>query len=118
MPTEKQLYQYAPQLPLEAELIERGAYEGLPDPVHIHMEFIPLFRPEEREIRSLAPDQVNTIWMRFLALLRHYQNEETGYASQYRPLPNAQFEGEFDHLARKGEWDNNAKPKVVPVGRP
>ena len=118
VPTEKQLFQYSPQVPLEAELVERGAYEDLPAPGRLHLEFIALFNPEERYVRDLTPDQINGIWARFLNLLRHYQNEATGYASQYRPYPNTQFEGDYDHLARKGEWDDDAEPEVIHVGRP
>ena len=116
IPTEKQLYRYAPQIPLEAELAMLGAFADLPVPARLHLEFIALFSPETRHIRDLSEQDVHGIWAKFVTLLRTYQNAQIGYAAQYRPHPNQQIKGDYDHLARRGEWDDACEPTLIPVG--
>jgi ATP-dependent helicase/nuclease subunit B len=50
-----------------------------------------------------------------LALLRAYQARERGYASK-RLAEMDRFEGDYDHLARRGEWSPAQMPEGEDVG--
>ncbi len=50
------------------------------------------------------PAQVAAHWAQFEALIAAYDRAETPYISRGR-AEKQQFEGDYDHLARRGEWD-------------
>ena len=57
---------------------------------------------------------MSTIAAELESLLTAYAQESRGYASR-RAMARMRFEGDFDHLARFGEWDETATPEVIPL---
>lgn len=116
-PTKPQQWRYALQLPLEARMVQAGVYDGVPRTSTLHLEIINLFKPSDRSIYEQSPAEIDAIWDGFVALLRTYQDVNAGYTSQYRPRPG-QFgdTGDYDHLARRGEWDDTTDFELVLVG--
>jgi hypothetical protein len=52
----------------------------------------------------------------FTRLITHFGQDSTGYVSR-RAMQEVNYAGDFDHLARHGEWDETMPASVVKVGR-
>lgn len=114
-PTADQLRYFDKQLLLEAIMAEDGAFLGLPaadvaDVAHIGLGSTPKFNPVTLEIGETAK-----IRAELTDLISQYQRREQGYSSR-RAMVGARFGGDFDHLARFGEWDETQAPVAVRVG--
>ena len=59
--------------------------------------------------------EVKKIRAEFLELITEYQSRDQGYTSR-RAMAEMRFGGDYDHLARFGEWDETQSPKPVEVG--
>jgi ATP-dependent helicase/nuclease subunit B len=115
-PSPKQVFAgFAPQLTLEAAMLDAGAFKGpAPQPadrvellyMHASGGTRPLVprevRPPKDESRSVA-DLIAEHPARLVGLLSRYLAGEIGFAS--RPFAEyAKREGVYDHLARVREW--------------
>jgi RecB family exonuclease len=114
-PTRPQLTHFDKQLLLEAVMIEAGAFENLPAGVvsevaHIGLGASPKFDPV-----SLDIGEVQKIRAEFLELISQYQRLDQGYTSR-RAMAKMRFDGDYDHLARFGEWDETQTPNPIEVG--
>lgn len=107
----------APQLPLEAALLKRGAFEeigpkDIADLAYIRLkgsgsvvhESILKIRGSERTGAQLAEEA----WRRLEALLRYYGDPATPYRSRALPFKEGDMDGDYDHLARVLEWSAGA----------
>ncbi|MEQ1951537.1 double-strand break repair protein AddB [Mesorhizobium sp. CN2-181] len=103
----------APQLPLEAALLRRGAFADIgqrepADLVYIRLkangevvpESILSIKGSDRSAADLAEDS----WERLERLLDHYALASTGYLSRALPFREGDMDGDYDHLARVLEW--------------
>jgi ATP-dependent helicase/nuclease subunit B len=96
----------APQLPLEAAMAARGAFEGIGKAEAGALLFLRLTGADQKpgEIRSIpVAGLAEETWESLVTLLKQYEKHETPYLSNPRP----QFLGRFanyDHLARVKEW--------------
>ncbi len=77
--------------PLEAKI---GAYLGLTGSGD---------GGKEQVVDDLSAE-VAAHWAQFEALIAAYDRAETPYISRGR-AEKQQFEGDYDHLARRGEWE-------------
>jgi RecB family exonuclease len=117
-PTPKQVRSFEKQLPLTAAMVEAGAFEGLaPAPV-TEMTYISLGAsgkdaavPVEKEGTRLADAALADL----RRLIAAYDSPEQGYTAR-RAAESVRFEGDYDHLARLGEWDLASEPVPEPVG--
>jgi ATP-dependent helicase/nuclease subunit B len=114
-PGVKEVYAgFSPQLTLEAMMLMKGAFKGLPmaketpDLIYIHTTGgrEPIkpreIGPTGKETRSVA-DIVEEHRRRFEGLIVRYAKGEAAYVS--RPFPKyARRFSEYDHLARVKEW--------------
>jgi ATP-dependent helicase/nuclease subunit B len=96
-----------PQLPLEAAMVEAGAFAEVGSAVAAGLLFWQLKGDEsggeERVAASLAPDAAAAQALEGLRrLIRHYERPQTAYRA--RPRPQVAWRGDYDHLARRGEW--------------
>jgi ATP-dependent helicase/nuclease subunit B len=103
----------APQLPLEAALLERGAFTAIGPLVAGNLAYVRL-RPsgdvEEESILSIkgsdksAASMAQEAWQRLERLLAHYADPSHGYLSRALPFREGDTDGDYDHLARVLEW--------------
>jgi ATP-dependent helicase/nuclease subunit B len=115
-PTKDQLRHFDKQLLLEAVLAEAGAFDALApgnvDAVaHIGLGATPKYDPV-----TLEPGETQQVRAELLQLISHYQHLERGYTSR-RAMAKMRFAGDYDHLARFGEWDETQSPVPCEVGK-
>ncbi len=115
IPSAPQILHFDRQLLIEAVMAERDAFEGIPGApvravVHVSIGRSPGRRAVEPE-GDFATDRVHA---ELTALLERFQRPETGYISR-RAVERMRFRGDYDHLARFGEWDASATTRPRPV---
>ncbi len=94
------------QLLLEAVMAAEGGFENLPAMPVSHVAYIGLgSKPTISEI-PLSPAEIEQIKDELVTLIRAYSTSEQGYLSR-RAVQEQSFEGDYDHLARFGEWDDS-----------
>ncbi len=107
-PSKKQIdLGFNQQLHLQARILMAGGFEGL-GPLEARIgAYLGLTGSgkggKEQAVEDLA-EAVGAHWQRFLKLMAAYMRAETPYLSHGRPL-KAGAAGDYDHLARRGEWD-------------
>lgn len=115
IPSEKQQKKYDKQLLLEALMAESGAFDGLrPDPVR-HVTYIGVGSPPKEQSIKIDEDIIAGTREELCALIQQYQNHAQGYASR-RIVEQNRFGGDFDDLARFGEWEQSDAPVREEVG--
>lgn len=105
-PSVEQVKYFEKQLPLQAAMAERGAFERLgPMPVtgctYVELGGKGLVRTMARD--SLDPDAE---WGRLIKLIGRYLTVGQGYAAR-RAVFKSDEVGDYDHLARFGEWQQS-----------
>ena len=105
------------QLPLEAAMAERGAFAGLGKRRVPEARLISLGTKPAIEVIPFAPGDLDRVWAEFGALIGRYMQRDQGYASR-RAIQMESFVGDYDHLARHGEWQDSDAAHPVPVGPP
>jgi ATP-dependent helicase/nuclease subunit B len=96
-----------PQLALEAAMVEAGAFEEIGRAELCELRFWRLKGDEaggeERDAARMPPAELARAALEGLAaLIAHYDRPETAYPA--RPKPRVAWRGDYDHLARRGEW--------------
>ncbi len=95
----------APQLPLEGMLLENGGFGDLGEARLAELQFWQLSGHQEGGRLVPRPTElVQGVLEQLTALIAHYDQADTAYPASYRP-PTAR-RGDYDHLARLGEWPN------------
>jgi double-strand break repair protein AddB len=103
-PTEKQQKHFDKQLLIEAAMVEQGAFKAIgPAPVS-RATFIGLGNPPGEVDAPLEQESAHDVLENLTKLLEAYLDPEQGFTSR-RMMEKAIFSGEYDHLARYGEWD-------------
>ena len=111
-PTGKQVKSFLePQLPLEAVLVRAGAVERVPADIALTgLTYVALgagrapvrWAEVAGEESAALADEARA---RLTALHMLYQSEDQGYLSRARPMRDSDS-GDYDHLARAAEWQN------------
>jgi double-strand break repair protein AddB len=114
-PTKLQLTHFDKQLLLEAVMIEAGAFENLPAGIVSEVAHIGLGSTPKYDPVSLDIGEVKQIRAEFIELISQYQRQDQGYTSR-RAMAEMRFGGDYDHLARFGEWDETRSPNPIEVG--
>ena len=99
----------APQLPLEGAILRGGGFGDIEalngDSNLVGLQFWQLSGNEEGgRLEQRPTDLVKQALEGLSTLVSHYDQANTAYPAAYRP-PTAQ-RGDYDHLARLGEWPN------------
>ena len=104
----------APQLPLEAALVMRGAFDGIASGTQPgDLAYIQLGARGKVEHKSVLGKGDKAVtgaalaeagWAKLAAMLVYYNDPQTGYVSRLLPLAEGAMEGDYDHLARVLEW--------------
>ena len=116
LPTAAQISHFDVQLPLTAMLLEHGGFEGLEGATVSHFAHIGIGSRYLTRAHELRPGQTARIRKEFAALISHYFSPKTGFTSRSAILRIAD-RGEYDHLARHGEWSDSDPPEPRDVGR-
>lgn len=114
-PNEKQQKHFDKQLLLEAVIAQSSGFENVaPAPVST-VSYIGL-TPQKEVTTDLSSADIIRIKEELLGLIRAYCSEDQGYTSR-RAMHMHRFAGDYDHLARFGEWDDSDTPVMTKVGR-
>ncbi|TNC48179.1 double-strand break repair protein AddB [Rubellimicrobium rubrum] len=105
VPTEKQQKQFAKQLLLMTAMAERGAFGALgamkvSEAFFVGLGSNPKVTPAP--LAEVTPDQV---WDELQTLLRAWMEPARGFSARMA-VEREDWEGDYDHLARYGEWDH------------
>ncbi len=116
-PSAKIIAHYNRQLHLEAAVAEMGGFDDIPAATVAVIAYLGLHKDlRTTEVsRETEPDFVDDSWAAFLTLYEAYLDPEKGYLSR-RAVQDLKWDGEYDHLARFGEWDNNTPGAPEEVG--
>lgn len=105
-PSPKQVKAYDKQLLLEAVMAEAGAFEGLaPGPVKL-AAYISLGATPDVKGITVGEEEIAVTNASLRKLIQAYQDRRLGYTSR-RVVMSEQYPGDFDHLARYGEWEQS-----------
>lgn len=115
-PSEKAQKYFDKQLLLEAVMAASGGFEGLSEAPVSHVAYIGLgSQPSISEI-ALSPPEIEQIKEELISLISAYYSPKQGYLSR-RAVQEQRFEGDYDHLARFGEWDDSQPGSNEEVGQ-
>ena len=117
-------HRFAPQLPLEAALLARGAFGDLDGELAGDLIYVKLgtrgevdhkivgpmavkAEPKKNDPRYSSADLAQRDWAALSKLVAHFQDPQTAYLSWPLPEKQKRWAGDYDHLARVAEWSND-----------
>ncbi len=109
-PSEKQQRAFDKQLLIEAAMAEQGAFEAYGAARVERAVFIGLKSPLKEVPAPLADEPPAKVWSELRKLVEAYFDPAQGYSSR-RMVYRDDFAGDYDHLARYGEWDRSDQPE-------
>ncbi|MBK4217621.1 double-strand break repair protein AddB [Paracoccus caeni] len=113
-PTDAQIRHFDKQLVLEAAMARKGGFADL-GPVDIAgIRYIQLGGEGKTQAREFSFQMEGENWDGFVRLIASYLTGGTGFTSMRAPEKTS-YAGDYDHLARYGEWSlaDDAKPEKV-----
>ena len=113
-PSHAQQKVYEKQLLLAAAMAERGGFTDLGPTEVATISYVGLGSGEKAVDTAITPDVTAVEWAKLITLVTRYLTRHTGYASR-RAMFEQRFPGDYDHLARFGEWQmsDRAVPETV-----
>ncbi len=115
-PSKKEQLHFDKQLLLEAAIAERSGFKGI-DPAQVAAAtFISLGTKPSESPAPLDKEPPSDTWAKLIELISEYLQDDRGYVSR-RAVQKSDEHGDYDHLARFGEWDQVASPKPEKVGQ-
>ncbi|MCE8526537.1 double-strand break repair protein AddB [Ruegeria pomeroyi] len=109
-PSERQQAKFDRQLLIEAALAEEGGFEGI-DPAPVaRAVFIGMGGSYKEVPAPLDAEPPVKVWAELHQLIGAYFEPDQGFTSR-RMLHKDSDIGDYDHLARFGEWDRSATPE-------
>lgn len=116
LPTKKQQNAFNKQLPLEALIVEGGGFADLGPREVAALRYIGFGAPGKEMDVDLTPDLLAETRAGLEQLIADYDNAHQGYAAR-RAVQDRTWAGDYDHLARFGEWDDTQLAVTLKVGR-
>lgn len=103
-PTDKQILHFDKQLPLEAAMVQQGAFDAL-GPIDVAgISYIQLGGEGKTEARTFSTEFARETWAGFVELIGLYLSGERGFTARLA-MERSDHAGDYDHLSRHGEWD-------------
>ncbi|HEX4080390.1 MAG TPA: double-strand break repair protein AddB [Rhizomicrobium sp.] len=106
-PSDSQVGVFAPQLPLEGAILERGGFDGVAPLAAAQLVYIQFSGGEiagdTHVVKGDPRELVAQTYAKLLQLITDFDREETGYVSRVAPF-RVNTPGDYDHLARVREW--------------
>ena len=114
-------HRFAPQLPLEAALMVRGAFPAFDGKEPGDLIYVKLgtrgdvdskivgpvvvpAEPKKNDPKYTTLELAQRDWDALTRLVQHYQDTEAAYLSWPLPEKQKRWAGDYDHLARIAEW--------------
>jgi len=116
VPSASQQRHFDKQLLLSALMAEHGALEGIKATNVGQVAYLGLGGSPKFDPVSLQNDEVAQTLIEFRRLVSAYQNRDQGYTAR-RAAVRRDFVGDYDHLARFGEWDESETAIGESVGK-
>lgn len=114
-PSQKQIETFDLQLPLQAAMIERGAFPDLGTPEVAGISFVQLGGEGATIARKLPEGGTGAVWDQFVTLIQSYLSGHRGFMAMRVP-PDDHERGDYVHLSRFGEWALTDSAAPVRVG--
>ena len=114
-PTKDQQKYFEKQLLIEAAMAERGAFHDIGAHPVDAVTYIHLGGSAKDRATSRDEGAFDTGWAELQRLIRSYQQPEKGFAAR-RAMFESRDAGDYDHLARYGEWQVSDEPAPEDVG--
>lgn len=114
-PTQEVQKSFDKQLLLEAAIAERDGFGDRPPAPVARAVFISLGSGKREEPAPIDTETPEVVWEEFHRLISVYLGEKRGFTSRRAPQ-KTQHQGDYDHLARFGEWDMTAIPDPEVMG--
>jgi ATP-dependent helicase/nuclease subunit B len=113
-PSKDEQTYFEKQLLIEAVMLEQGGFKELGPIAVDHASYIGLAIPPKEVRAPLESEPVQKIYAGLKQLLETYLHPDQPYISR-RMVKTESHAGDFDHLARFGEWDGSeaAEPEVL-----
>jgi ATP-dependent helicase/nuclease subunit B len=124
-PSAKQVLSLSPQLLLEAVIVLAGGFRDVPAGDIARLDYYRVSGADEggktssvgtRKANSRTgepeitlPQAIDLTRQRVTALISAYKDSDRPYLSRARPAESMRFTGDYDHLARVGEWSIGAE---------
>lgn len=108
-PSRKKQVAFEKQLLLEAAIVSRGGFEGLQGRTVTTAEYIGLGSNPGIVAAPLDSEPPEKVWAELCELLALWRDRKTGYIARMAP-ERISFDGDYDHLARRGEWEDSDDP--------
>lgn len=109
-PSEAQQKKFEKQLLIEAAMAEEGAFKDIGPSEVARAAFIGLGTSLKEVAAPLHDHPPAKIWEELKLLIGAYFEQDQGYSSR-RMVHRDDIAGDYDHLARFGEWDRSATPE-------
>ena len=116
IPAEKEIEAFDKQLPLTAAMLMRGAFAEIGARQIAGTSYIHLGGDGKTFPRACPPDLAAATWDRLIELVAQYQHDGAGFLALAAPQLTTRG-GDYDHLARRGEWSLATLAEPQPVGR-
>ncbi len=115
-PSKAQQKHFDKQLLLTAAMAVRGAFAALEGQVEVAaVSYVGLGTTPKVDTTELTPDDIADVWDGLVHLVGEYLSPTKGYASR-RAVFGSAYPGDYDHLARFGEWEMTDLPVPGDVG--
>lgn len=114
-PTFAQQDHFDKQLRLEAAMAERGGFATLGPVTVAEAVHIGLGADAGEVPAKLTPEIIAETWAGLEQLMAAYMRRDKGYSSR-RAVFQSRISGDYDHLARAGEWEMSDPPAPEDVG--
>ena len=114
-PREKEQKAFEPQLLIEAMMIEAGAWPEIGAPRVAEASYLRIGRDPRSEPAPIDDRPSEVVKRHLLALLEAYREPDRGFPAALA-LRMAGDVGDYDHLARRGEWGLTEPPVTERVG--
>ncbi|MCY4289303.1 MAG: double-strand break repair protein AddB [Aestuariivita sp.] len=108
-PSQKQQSLFDKQLLLEALMVESGDFDGIPASKIIGASYIGLGTKHQNVAAPLDQQPLSEVRKEFEQLITSYAKPSTGYTARSR-VARTGYPGDYDQLARFGEWDDTMPP--------
>ncbi|WP_306114886.1 MULTISPECIES: double-strand break repair protein AddB [unclassified Roseovarius] len=111
-PSKDQQTYYDKQLLLEAAMAERTGFDEIAPASVVRAVYIGLGSGGKEVDAPLESEPTGQVWAEFHDLIAAYLQDDTGYPSR-RAMESKRDRGDYDQLARFGEWDITEPPVKV-----